>query len=173
MPKEKLIIEDAKVKFRNFTGVGTDYNREGDRNFSIVIDDEETALKMREAGWNIRGLGDPADLSNIEYILTIKVRLDSNWPPKIYTVAPNGVVTLLDEDMVGDLDQADIDHVDVRVNPSYWEMNGKTGIAAYLETLYVVLEEDRLAAKYAQQEHPREGVPVELDLDTVDNGFPF
>mgnify|MGYP003310516212 CR=1 FL=1 len=38
-PKGILQIDDARIIHRNFSGVGSKYNKEGERNFSLVIED--------------------------------------------------------------------------------------------------------------------------------------
>ena len=35
----KLVIDNARLIFKNFSGKGDNYNREGDRNFAVIIDD--------------------------------------------------------------------------------------------------------------------------------------
>ena len=45
-PRGILQIDDARIIHRNFSGVGSKFNREGDRNFSIIIEDEEQARAL-------------------------------------------------------------------------------------------------------------------------------
>jgi hypothetical protein len=56
--------------------------------------------------------------------------------------------TNLDEDMVDILDWADVVKADVIIRPYEWEVNGKSGVKAYLQSIYVTIEEDDLERKY-------------------------
>lgn len=162
MIKKNLEIEDAVILFRNFTGVGTQYNRLGDKNFSVRLD-EESALPLIEDGWNIKPLK-PLDESDPEvyYHLPVKVRFDI-VPPTIWLIT-NGSrskKTLLNEKTVSVLDFADIVSADLVIKPYNWNAQGKSGIKAYLKTAYITIEEDRFAAKYAEEEYPQDDVPFE------------
>ena len=53
-PRGILQIDDARIIFKNFEGRGDKFNREGDRNFSLLIEDPDTADAMIKEGWNVR-----------------------------------------------------------------------------------------------------------------------
>lgn len=57
--------------------------------------------------------------------------------------------TPLGEDEVSILDWADLANVDLIVNPYHWDVNGRQGVSAYLQTIFATIEEDELELKYA------------------------
>lgn len=146
----KLAIDNARIIFKNFTGKDDKFGREGDRSFSIVIEDDALAEQLANDGWNVKPLTprDPDEKVNHFIKVKISFRVRS---PKIWLLT-NHKRTLLDEDTIATLQYARIENADVVVSPWRWEVNGKTGIAAYLETLYVKIEDDPFADKYADYE---------------------
>lgn len=141
-----LIMENAKIRFRNFAGRPDEYTREGDRSFALLIEDEDLANKLREDGWNVKMRLPKEEGAEPWYYLKVKVNFNG-VPPKIIEVTSRNHVPL-NEDTVGILDTAELKSVDVEVSPYHWEVGGRSGITAYLKTMYATIEEDPFAAKY-------------------------
>lgn len=145
-----LIMENAKIRFRNFAGRPDEYTREGDRSFALVIEDEDLANKLREDGWNVKMRLPKEEGDEPWYYLKVKVNFNG-IPPKVVEVTSRNRVAL-NEDTVGILDTAELKSVDVEVSPYHWEVGGRSGITAYLKTMYATIEEDPFAAKYDMTE---------------------
>lgn len=141
-----LSIENAKIIFRNFSGKPSKFNREGDRNFCVIIDDPEQAAQLAEDGWNVR-ISAPRDedAEPVHYIPVAVVF--NNYPPSI-TLITGDKMNAIDEELVGELDTMEIKTCDIILRPYNWEVNGDSGVKAYLKTMYVVQEVDEFAHKY-------------------------
>lgn len=52
---DSVVMEGVRIIFRNFAGKEGMYNREGDRNFGVLLDDD-VAEAMAKDGWNVKWL---------------------------------------------------------------------------------------------------------------------
>lgn len=149
-PQDNTVrMDDVRIIFRNFAGKEGPYNREGDRNFAVPLDDD-VAEAMAKDGWNIKTLKPREDDEepHEQPYLPVTVKYGKGRPPRIVMVTSRGRSDLT-EDEIEVLDYADIRHVDLIVRPYEWVVNGKSGIKAYLKTMFVTIHEDELELKYA------------------------
>lgn len=151
MEKQKisnLSIENAKLLFRNFSGKEKEYNKAGDRNFCVLFEDEALVDQLRVDGWNIKELKSKDPEEPQKYIMKVSVSYKYQ-APNVYLIS-GGKRTSLDEESLNVLDYAEIKTVDLTISPYQWSVNGKSGIKAYLKSIYITIEEDRFAEKYAE-----------------------
>lgn len=148
MSKNLLSIENAKIIFRNFEGREDRFNRAGNRNFAVIIEDKEEALRLINDDWNLKVLKPRDPDESIAYYLPVTVNMEGNTSVKLIT---NKNINTLDADTVSQLDYIEIDTVDLILRPYDWEVNGKSGRKAYLKTAYVTMVEDEFADKYADR----------------------
>lgn len=142
-PRDILQIDDARIIYRNFAGRGDKYNREGDRNFAVVIPDEEMANELTNLGWNVKIKPPREDGDTPFMFLPVKVKFNDRGP-NVY-LKTGDVQNKLDEESVGLLDNIDIIGVDLDIRPYDWDVNGKEGRTAYLQSIRVIQDVDRFA----------------------------
>jgi hypothetical protein len=150
--QKTVLIEDAQIIFRNFAGKEGQYNREGDRNFGVILP-HDTAEQMLADGWNVKYLkpreGDEEDTLPTPWLsVTVGFKIK---PPKIVMLTSRAR-THLTEQTLEILDWADIDKADLIVRGSEWSVQGKSGIKGYLQSLFVTIAEDALEIKYGMNE---------------------
>ena len=145
MVEDNIRIEGARIGFRNFSGEEGRFNPKGRRNFCVFLD-EDIAKDMEKEGWNVKWLQPREEGDEPQAYLQVKL-VFGKIPPKIVLVTGRGK-TRLDEDTVNILDWAEIQNVDLVIRPYNWEVNGNSGVSAYIKTMYVTLKEDEFESKY-------------------------
>lgn len=133
-----LVIKDAKIMFRNFEGKERKNNRAGDRNFCVRIDDPEEAQQLAADGWNVKTLT-PRDGEDGDEVHFIQVKLNYGGRPPKVVIRTSNTEIYYDEDTVKNLDTAELSDIKIVINPYHWEVNGKKGIKAYLNTFSATL----------------------------------
>lgn len=156
-PNGYLEINDARIIWKNFSGRGDRFNREGDRNFHLVIPDQETCDALlndkNEYGnsWNVK-IKPPREEGDVPFMhMLVKVKFNGRGP-NIYLVSGNKQVPL-NEDTVSCLDDIDILSVDMDIRP-YDDVlpNGNSFRTAYLSAMRVYQRVDRFANDYNQDD---------------------
>lgn len=158
--KNIVVMEGVRIIFRNFEGKEGQYNKAGDRNFGVILP-VDIAEAMLADGWNVKYLKPrEADEEETETPwLSVAVSFDKGRPPNIFLVTQEGRKrTPLTVETVEQLDWVDIVNVDLIVRPYHWEVNGKGGVKAYLQSMYITIEEDPLQQKYAQIDEAMEAM---------------
>ena len=153
-PRDILQIDEARIIYRNFSGAPSKFNREGDRNFAVVINSQDVADALIEEGWNVK-IKPPRDEGDVPFMyLPVKVKF-SERGPNCYLVTGKKI-NRLNEESVSCLDDVDIINTNMDIRPYDWEVNGKTGRTAYLQSIEVIQNVDRFAARFAKEEYPDE-----------------
>lgn len=153
-PRGILQIDDARITYKNFEGRGDKFNREGDRNFSLIIPSEDIMTALVEdknehgVGWNVK-IKPPREEGDEPFMhLKVKVKF-TDYSPNIYLVSGGNMIRL-DEESVKCLDDIRISHVDLDIRPYDDIIQGKPFRSAYLQSMRVVqdLSGDRFASQY-------------------------
>lgn len=148
-PNGYLEINEARILWPNFEGRGDRFNKQGDRNFHLVIPDQEIAQAMMENknqygdGWNVKiKQRDDGEAPFMHMLVKVKF---TGRGPNVYLVSGNKKVRL-NEDTIKCLDDIDILYCDMDIRPYDDKMpNGSTFRSAYLSAMCVYQRMDRFA----------------------------
>lgn len=163
----RLKIENLRnrdIIYRNFSGRQTQYNRNGNMKFSIVIDPAMSA-KLAKEGWNVKSRPSKNNDEEEFCTLEVRVRFDLSFTrPTILQVARSGRVKV-DEHNIANFDDAEFEYADIVLRQYVWtNPAGETGVSAQLAEMYVRLQEGVLEAKWAEEEGPGEDeLPFDMD----------
>ena len=153
-----LQIDEARLIYRNFSGEASKYNREGDRNFAIIIPDQDIADALIKEGWNVKikqpregwnvKIKQPRDEGDEPFMyLSVKVKFN-NYGPNVYLMSGSKMIRL-NEESVGCLDKMLILSADLDIRPYDWEVNGRAGRTAYLQSAKIIQRiDDRFREDY-------------------------
>lgn len=148
-PNNILQIDDARIIFRNFSGAPSKFNREGDRNFAVIIPEQEIADALIAEGWNVK-IKPPREDGDTPFMyLPVKIKFNDRGP-RVYLKSGSNIIRL-DEESVSCLDNVDIISVDLDIRPYDWNVNGMEGRTAYLQSIQVAQEVDRFYDQYEKQ----------------------
>ena len=156
--RELVQIDDARITYKNFVGAGDKFNREGDRNFALIIPNEGIADELSNdkneygAGWNVK-VKPPREEGDDPFI-TLKVKVKfNNRGPNVYLRSGKNKVRLTEE-TIGCLDDMYIDHVNLDIRPYDDEINGRPFRTAYLQSMEVY--QNVAMDRFAAEEYPEE-----------------
>ena len=148
-PNNILQIDDARIIFRNFSGAPSKFNREGDRNFAVIIPEQEIADVLIAEGWNVK-IKPPREDGDTPFMyLPVKIKFNDRGP-RVYLKSGSNIIRL-DEESISCLDNVDIISVDLDIRPYDWNVNGMEGRTAYLQSIQVTQEVDRFYDQYEKQ----------------------
>jgi len=145
MVNQNLTIENARIIFRNFSGEASKYNRRGDRNFCVLLDNDIASM-LKNDGWTIRYLKPRDEDEAPQAYMQVKVSFE-NIPPQVILVTKKNKKAL-DDTNVEMLDWAELERVDLIIRPYNWSVEGKSGVKGYLKTGYFTIVEDEFAERY-------------------------
>ena len=141
-----ITFENSRIIWKNFSGAPTQINRAGGvRTFNLVLTQDEYEAMLAD-GWNVKRREPREEGDDPLYHLPVKVSY-AGRPPTVVLITSSGR-TALDEETIGILDSQLATNIDLIINPYHWDVNGTTGISAYLQTMYFTMEEDDLQRKY-------------------------
>ena len=143
-----VTIQNTQLVLKNFSGeIGRYFNDKGNPEFAVVLP-PELAEMMTADGWNVKRFKPkPEDTTEPDFFIKVKIGTTGR-PPRMVMITSAGRKDISVDDCQV-FDYVRIKNVDLTLSPFNYDYRGKLGIAAYLNSLFVTVEEDELDRKYA------------------------
>lgn len=153
--RETITFRKTQIIYRNFTGKPGPYNEEGERSFSILLD-EDLAQELLSRGMNVKPIKKRDEDEEQMYHLPVTVSYRRR-PPRIYMVTGDGDTiplrkTLLPEDLIHMMDGLELSESQMVIAISNYEIRGTKGKKAYLQSFFGHVLMDELEQEYATVE---------------------
>jgi hypothetical protein len=143
---EPIVIQDAKLLFPNFAGIATQYNKPGDRNSCVLIDDD-LANQLAAIGWNIRiGKSTDPDIVPGKFI-SFTVNMNAKFPPRLWLIRHGRRPELMAPEDFNILDFARYQSVSLKINQYIWNEKPQK-VSGFLEEGFFELMPDPLRDRY-------------------------
>jgi len=172
---QKFNLENTQITFRNLAGRPTEFDKVGGKRTFAAVLSEAAAEQLSSYGFDVKRFVNKETGELGEAYLKVKVNFRNNdegelTGPFIYMVTKNdkGQIvkkTMLTPATAGIVDRADIKYVDLTITPSQWTVSGRSGIAAYLVKMFVVIDEDPLEKKYFMPDDNIDDVAEEIPFE--------
>lgn len=165
-PDERVRFDNADIIFKHFGGEKDDFHTEGQRDFAIRIDEEESRY-LADKGLNVKPFTSKDPDEPPMFYVKVKLRYGmcddgTEWGPIINTYTDK-VKRELHESNVGMLDRARILDADVVTHIYRRQNNGKPTATLTLDILHAVIKDrrydDPYADKYAAYDDPTGDCP--------------
>lgn len=139
-----VIKHGADIRYKNFSGVQTRYNKNGTPQFALFLDPELVDIPaLIEEGWNVRQKEFDESDKPTEYYINVDITFNYRLKPEIRSIInstngepPHGAI--LDEETICDLDDTIFTDAAIVVRPRVWtDDDGVQRVKAYLQELVV------------------------------------
>ena len=148
------VLENVKIIFPNFAGRPDKYNKQGGKLYFTAELSKEQADKLAADGWNVKWPEVKEDEDPYPPRIKVNLPFKGYTKPLVYIRTSRGN-KLLDEETIDLVDGIILEgralNVDLIIRPFVWDED--TGaISAYLQSMYVTIEENILERKYAEMD---------------------
>ena len=128
----QLTLENVRIIYPNFAGRESEYNTKGSREFALALD-PELGQELAAQGLNVKFPAEDQP-NGPEIQPWIKIVLVNNGNGTIINPTDVSQIIMLDEVTAGA-------RANVIVNPYNWSAAGRTGIKAYINKLYIYIDD--------------------------------